>query len=308
MLSWIAKTGFTEADINGFSSSDQGVIRIRKFPVDLNNLFSIPPGKTGNEFTVMTKFDLPSDLANISISMMVPELGENWAIYLNGNLIANEVYLKKDGSIRIYRNVQRPIIILPIKFIREKDNVLVFRMIGDAPFTRFYSGELPGFTMGTGFILSDSYEIIKMRDRLNATSYFLIGIYSMWGLFMFIFFQRRNEIYALLFGAFLLIFAGFTFFSSIFFFDVVQDTAIITRLMNSDLIICAPILGLCFWNFLWPQKNHSIGSVPDDIHLCGGYFFHVILTLSMDQLHFQDFYFFPCRYGLLYFYNNHSSI
>jgi diguanylate cyclase (GGDEF)-like protein len=260
-LMWLAKSGFTEADINGFSSSDPGMIQIQKFPIDLNRLFSIPPGNRTNEFTLMTKFDLPADLINGSVSIMVPELGENWAIYLNGNRIEDEIYLKKDGSILIYRNVQRSIIILPTKFIQDKNNILVFRMIGDSPFTRFFSGDLPGFSMGTGLILSDSYEIIRMRDRLNATSYFLIGIYSFWGLFMFLFFRRRNEIYALLFSAFLLLFAGYTFFSSIFIFDSIQDTAIITRLMNCDIIICVPILGICFWNFLWPHKTMPGGLI-----------------------------------------------
>jgi diguanylate cyclase (GGDEF)-like protein len=75
---------------------------------------------------------------------------------------------------------------------------------------------------------------------------------------MFLFFRRRKEIYALMFSAFLLVFAGYSFFSSAAIYEILVNTAIIRRMMYSDIIICVPLISLCFWNYLWPGRPPSM--------------------------------------------------
>lgn len=253
-LPWYAKLGFSTADADGFSPTDPGVIRATPFPIDLNKLFQIPPGNATNQFALMTTFTVPEELLSVPLAIMVPELGENWAVMLNGRLIRNELHLNGDGSIAIYRSVQRTIIYLPESVLQSGENVLVFWMIGNAPATRFYTGMVPGFTMNHGFILGTASNLNRLRVRSTAISYFQIGVYFFFGVFMFLFYRRRKEMFTLLYGIFLWIFAGYAFFSSVLVFEVIHNTALIIRLMDCDIILCIPIIGMSFWHFLRPGQ------------------------------------------------------
>jgi diguanylate cyclase (GGDEF)-like protein len=253
-LTWYGKVGFEPGDEVGLDSDDPAVIQIQSFPVDLNNLFDIAPGPGITRFALGTRFILSEELLSDPLAIYINELGENWAVYVNGHLIQDEIYLQDDNTIAIYRSVQRPIIFLPESAVKEGENTLVFQMIGNRPATKYYSGTVPGFTMASGFVLGSAIRISRTRAIASASSYFQIGMYAFWGLFMFIFFRKRKEIYALQFGVFLLIFAGYSYFSSIPVFDTIRDTSFIIRMMDIDIILCVPIIGMSFWNFLWPQK------------------------------------------------------
>lgn len=254
-LSWMGKVGFAPDDQSGLNDDDPSVMSITSFPIDLNSFFKIPPGPGINHFTMSTRFDVKEEFLIDPLAISFIELGENWAIYLNGHLIRNEIFLQDDSSIDIYRSVQRPIIFVPKDVVHKGQNTLVFHIVGNRPATNLFTGLVPGFTMSSGFVLGSADCISRTRTIHTAISFFQIGMYSFWGIFMFFFFRKRKEVYALLFGAFLLIFSGYSFFSSIPVFDSIHDTSVMIRLMDADIILCVPIVGMCFWNFLWPQKR-----------------------------------------------------
>lgn len=254
---WYARRGFSDDMASGFPLNAEGVRKITQFPIKLNHLFAIPPGDQVNQFTLMTSFILPEGLTGHSIAITVGELGENWAVYLNGELIQSEIFLDKNGDIDLYRSVYWPLISIPDSLIKPGENVLVFRMIGNSPPSKLYSGDLPGFSVRSGFDLGDTLDLTNQRTWSTTMSYFQIGIYAFFGLFMFLFFRRRKEEYALLFSAFLLVFAGYSFFSSTAIYELLLNTAIIRRMMYCDVIICVPLIALCSWNFLWPNRPPS---------------------------------------------------
>ncbi len=255
---WYARRGFSPGDVDGFSENDNLAKPSDGFPIILNELFGIPSGSQTNDFTLMTKFNLPQDLQDQTLALVISELGHNWEVYLNGSLIRREVFLNEDGSIRVYRSVQRTITILPRDLLKHDQNILVFRIIGDAPVTSLFSGRLPGFSMGVGSYIGTTRDISRERAYAGHLSFFLIGMYFFWGLFMILFFARRKELYALLFSSFLLLLSGYAFFSSTFVYDYIQNTATIIRMLDADLIICVPIIGMCFRNFLSPDSEKSI--------------------------------------------------
>lgn len=278
---WFARQGFPGDVTGSFSTSDPNIKQISGLPIDLNTIFNIPVGGKPNTFSLMTRFDMPEDLIGQPLVITLAEIGENWAVYLNGQLVREEIFLNPDGSINIYRSVQEPMIFLPDSIIQAKGNILLIKIIGNPPATPYFSGDLPGLSMKTGSLLGSVEDITRMKTKSTAISFFQIGIYSFWGLFMVMFYIRRKEIYTLLFGSFLFVFAGYAFFSSSMIFENLINTEIITRMMNCDIIICVPIIGMCFRNYLWPERPISIAFLLMSLVCLAGVILMIILPYPL---------------------------
>ena len=191
-LSWYAHKGFSESDVDGFNISNPNTKKIEGFPIRLNRVFDIPLGNSQNEFSLMTKFICDQQCVKQNLSLYLAEVGENWAVYLNGKEITREIYLDSNGQMAIHRTIQRALVQIPNNMLINGDNTLVFRIIGQADVSHWLSGMMPGFSMSSGYLIHKTKELILRRSMNEAISWFQIGVYLFFSILQFSLFYRRK--------------------------------------------------------------------------------------------------------------------
>lgn len=138
-------------------------------------------------FTFVTFFDAPQEMVESvnSLGLFLPGIGECWQAYINGTLVADEYFLSKDGSISLNRTVRGRLVDFSGTVLKEKENVLAFRITGH---TRFW---------GTGLYLYPGYRIDSSEKlKLEESEYFifmLLGLYLLSAIYHFILFSRRRK-------------------------------------------------------------------------------------------------------------------
>lgn len=170
-------------------------------------------------YTVVTSFGIRdrSVLDEKSLGLWIPQIAENWEIYLNGRLIRSEMYLKDDGSIRIYRNMRDVLVYLNPLHLKVGANIVAFRIVGDPtiPDTGFYQNNP---------LKIDSYEKL-VTTRTKIIPLILICIYLLVGLYhLVLFFVRRSERYNLIFALFSLMLFIYLFSRTSNIYNFITDT------------------------------------------------------------------------------------
>jgi signal transduction histidine kinase/ActR/RegA family two-component response regulator len=154
------------------------------------------------EFTTIIPFALDREAKNrISRTfdktpgIFLSFLGDNWEIYLNGNLIRSEMYRDTEGRILSHRFERN--IFFPVRqdLFTEGENILTIRIAGD-PTDRI-----------TGFLYTDAYYIGEYHEIASAHQEFLflvqIGAYLFMGAYyLALFLNRRNARHYLFFSLF----------------------------------------------------------------------------------------------------------
>ena len=253
-LSWYAHKGFSELDVDGFNISNPNTKKIEGFPIRLNRVFDIPLGNSQNEFSLMTKFTCDQVCAKQNLSLYLAEVGENWAVYLNGKEITREIYLDSNGQMAIHRTIQRALVQIPNNMLINGDNTLVFRIIGKSDVSHWLSGMMPGFSMSSGYLIHKTKVLILQRSMNEAISWFQIGVYLFFSILQFSLFYRRKESFYHYFGMFLITCVIYSFSLSNVSYSFTYDTALIVKYMYSVNIIWPVLIGLTVWSFLYDKK------------------------------------------------------
>lgn len=172
-------------------------------------------------FTIITSFNIrdSSLLEKQSLGLWIPQIAENWEIYLNGHRIKSEMFLNADGTIKIFRDMRDVVIYLNPLHMRAGVNILAFRIVGDP------------LIQDTGFYQNsplriDSYEkLVTTRTRIIPL--ILICIYLLVGLYHFILFLvRRSERYNLIFALFSFMLFIYLFSRTSNIYYIIFDTQI----------------------------------------------------------------------------------
>ena len=251
---WYAKRGFSEINSIGFNIDSPEVFQISSFPIQLNKIFSIPNGFSVNEFTLMTTFECTTLCYSNNLSIFLPEVGENWSVYLNGEMIHREIYLNSAENMIIQRSVQRSLIPIPGKVLALGENKLVFRIIGTATPTRYYSGRMPGFSMSNGYQIGSTPNLVSQRLVSNAISWFQIGAYLFFAIFQFSMYYRRREPYNHYFGMFLITCVVYSFVYSNLSFTYTYNTVLIHKFTYAVNLSWPVLIGLSIWSLLYDNK------------------------------------------------------
>lgn len=148
-------------------------------------------------YTIITSFTVPDrpTLEGDAFGLWIPQIAENWEVYLNGRLIRSEVYLNQDGFIRKFRNMRDVLVYLNPLHMKEGVNIVAFKIIGDPNIqdTGFYQNNP---------LRIDSYEKLE-RARVKIIPLILIFIYLLVGMYhLILFLVRRSERYNLIFAIF----------------------------------------------------------------------------------------------------------
>jgi PAS domain S-box-containing protein len=190
------------------------------------------------EFTFITHFSVPDTmLKNNEIpGMFLATIGENWEIYLNGKLLKSEMYRSEDGSVYLSRFLRRVCVPIHPQYLKEKDNVLAFRIVGNP------------WSLMTGFYRSEHYFIGPFsrihEEESEVISLVLIFLYLFIGFYhIFLYFNRRKDVYNLSYGCFSVI--VFVYFLSRTFTitTFILDSSIVQRIEMISLFAVIPTFG-----------------------------------------------------------------
>jgi signal transduction histidine kinase/CheY-like chemotaxis protein len=183
-------------------------------------------------------------------------IGEGWEVYLNGNLVANELYRDDSGTVTQHRAWRSAALIVNPNLLLEGDNLLVFHIVGSP------SGEYTGLTYRTPYYIGDYQSIYYGFDRLLTvifcTIFIFMGFYH-----LLLFLMRRQDRYNLFYGLFSVCVGFYFFVRSPSVYLLIEDTAITQRLEYS-LLYLLMFFALAFLEtlngkrVLWPTRIYGI--------------------------------------------------
>jgi signal transduction histidine kinase/CheY-like chemotaxis protein len=201
------------------------------------------------EFTIATKFSLSQEqfdyltvFTDSAPGLFLASIGDNWEIYLNGNLIAREVHLDDEGEITKHTAYKDYSTSIPIPVLNVGENDLVLRIIG-GPY-----GGYTGLYYDSPYYVGLYDTIIdKNADNITivfCTVYAFIGFYHLL-LYLFRRSSQENLIYAL----FSIIAAVYFFVHSHHVYQIISDT-LMDRRIEFGTLFMLPILFAAFVEIL----------------------------------------------------------
>ncbi|TGK19970.1 adenylate/guanylate cyclase domain-containing protein [Leptospira fluminis] len=258
-LDWYVREGFAPEFKNGFDENEGGVKKIGSFPIVLNSLYESKVSDGLKEFTLETRFRLEEDPKQSSftepISLFLNSIGENWEIFLNGHLLKSEVHVSSEGRIVQRRTVRELRLTVDSSLLKQGSNTLVFRLLGDAPAVPLPELLAPknpdlGFYVDGEYSLSTGFDFTREAGILLNLS--LNTIYVFFGLYhLLIFSKRSSDKYNLYFGIFSIFMALYSLSRSSLSFEVISDTAIITRIEYGSVALLAPLFLLFLHDYFY---------------------------------------------------------
>jgi len=199
--------------------------------------FLSPRERRIEDFTILIPFELGFEKIDslygdnpVAPGIYLAGIGENWEIYINGDLIAKQIYLNPENQITSFRSQRDVCIPFDKRFLNEGVNHLVIHIIGSrsSAYTgMFYTGPyyIGNFTQisSTGA----NYMTIAL-----CTVFIFLGLYH-----ILLYFLRKTDRYNLLFGTFSSLLAMYYFARSAVIYHVFADTAITQRVEYAALYL-----------------------------------------------------------------------
>jgi len=187
------------------------------------------------EFTILIPFELSHENIKILYSenpiapgMYLAGIGENWEIYINGDLIAKQIYMNQDKQITSFRSQRGVNIPFDKRFLNEGANYLVIHILGarSNAFTGlFYTG--PYYIGNFANISSNSANLLTVA---LCTIFIFLGLYH-----ILLYFLRKTDRYNLLFGVFSGMLAVYFLARSSVIYQVFDNTAVTQRIEFTSL-------------------------------------------------------------------------
>ncbi len=190
------------------------------------------------DFTFSTSFALGAkDLEGPLLkAVYFANIGENWAVYLNGHLLKDEIHLDQNGRITAYRHHREVLIPIDPRFFREGTNILTVRITGDP--TNIDSG----FHRSTPFVIDD-LETLRAH-KSEQTELILIFIYLFVGIYhLFLFLRRTTEKYNFYYSAFSVMLFVYLVSRTSAVYAVIPDSTVLHRLEYCTLYALIPLFG-----------------------------------------------------------------
>lgn len=185
------------------------------------------------DFTVIVPFTADLTLLNSSDpSLYLAQVGQSWAVYLNGVLLRSEFV--RSGSGYVERSLRGVVVPLDKRFMRRGENLLAFHIYGDPVDDR------TGFNMMKPYVI-DSYRAIAAADT-EYVELMLIAIYAFFALYHCVLFalRPRDKGY-LYFGTATLLYALYLFARTRLASSVLVDTAFVRRVEYSSMFMGLPL-------------------------------------------------------------------
>ena len=277
--SWLINEGFQpEWTAEEFEAPEDSTW-IKRPGGSYQRILDIAPGPKNElkTWTFITWFDAPAEMIDYpnALGLRLPGIGEAWQIYINGKMIADEHFLDEKGNIRINRTVRGTTINFSGHVLKEKNNLLAFKITGH---TRFRN---------TGLYYYPGYEIddFKRMERNHSEMMVLVllGLYllaSMYHLVLFL--KRKKEKYNLYFGS-------MAFFVVIYFLS--RTDFILHLVPAADIVHIVEIISLfTLFPFLIAFVEHLIFSkVSKFTKIYAAFWGIVIIAVPFVPMSYTDY-------------------
>lgn len=255
---WLSKQGFVPADTAGLNANTPGVVPAQGFPINLNQLHAVPMGDGLVHFTLATTFSLsPLDLnAPETWVLTLAEAGEAWAVYLNGNLLRDEIYLTADKRDLLVRRAIRGVIVpLSHTSLRAGENTLVIHFVGYAPQQLVFPFWAPGLPLNNGYAILPMNQALLNLVSEHLPGVLLAAVYIFFGLYSASFYVRRQvESHYLFFALFIISIGVFVLSGSPFIHMLYLDSGLLAKLNYGSINLCLVPLLLFLRTYLFPNQ------------------------------------------------------
>ena len=255
-----AKIGF---DDTLTAAIPESATPVKSLPISLLEIFPSSNVNQLVEFTVYFRFYLEDDQLLISPVLCFPGLGENFSIYVNGEPVAREIYIR-GGEIQVRRTELSLRVPFRRDLLRNGENVIAIQLLGTTPPYQS-SSAVPGLFYDSGYSIQEAEAAYDGFD--DFIQLILVSIYLAFGLYhLFLFIRRPAELYGFFFFLFTLGTFGFYFFRSRLAYDLILNTEYLTRGENASIFVLPGALVLFSLTYLRPQKP-----IPIWAYLAGGF-------------------------------------
>ncbi|EMN00746.1 adenylate/guanylate cyclase domain-containing protein [Leptospira noguchii] len=257
---WIAVEGFQKEYLYGIDSTFPKSKKISDFPIVLNEIFETSVGTGLKEYTLQTKFQIKVDFQKTKvykpIFLYLESIGENWEIFLNDHSLVQEIHLDVSREMILRRTIRGFRLPVDSSLLRYGENILTFRLIGDAPASFLSKNVDLGFYIDGDYSLTTeqklSGEISTLINLCLNTIYVFFGLYH-----LLIYIKRREDLYNLYFGIFSVFMALYSLSRSNIAFEVIYDTSWITRIEYSSVSLLAPLFLLFMQDYFYGRAKFS---------------------------------------------------
>jgi serine phosphatase RsbU (regulator of sigma subunit) len=206
-------------------------------------------------------------------AIILPRIGMNWEIYLNGNLLEKQVFLSSDkSSIQVSRAVRKYVVPFSTSYLNPNSNTLLIKITG------YHDYELTGITtkdLKIGTLKEIDNNVSETFNFAVILIFFVFGLYH-----LVLYLKRKKENFYLYFAIFSVLISSYLFTRSSIIFTLFTniDTSFITRI---ELMILFPLPGifLLFLESLFYGKT----TIPVRIYL----FSNLAASLAVPFLPYQ---------------------
>jgi signal transduction histidine kinase/ActR/RegA family two-component response regulator len=204
---------------------------------DADSDFMSFKNRTVNEYTIMIPFRLDKDEIDmlytdnpISPGMFLSGIGENWEIFLNGDVVVKQLHINSEDEITSFRSQRNVSIPFDRRYLKEGENFLVFHIIGTQ------SSNYTGLFYTKNYYIGDYQKIsgvgVTFLTIALCTAYLFLGLYH-----MLLYFLRKTDAYNFLYGIFASLAAVYFFTRSAVIYHIVDNTAVTQRIEFSVLFL-----------------------------------------------------------------------
>ncbi|MDR1245952.1 MAG: response regulator [Clostridiales Family XIII bacterium] len=292
-----ARSGFDAADISArpnpsdrlwrelpHSAGKNALLRICDFgfPDVSERHFLSPFDNDAREFTILIAVETdadkigfinaePSRVPGVSLA----GIGENWEIFLNGQLLHSEMHTDFDGRIvsgRIWRDFFFPV---DKSLFKEGVNIFAFRIVGDP------ARASTGFLYRGPYYLENYADIEILHD--DVLIYGLCGIYLFMSVYhLMLFLSSKKDPSNLYYCVFSFLMGTYLFVRSRYIYMFIPDTYITLRLEYAVLLLTAPAVGMFLESVAMRRKPSSVSMVY------GVFCFLLIFTIFAFSAQYAD--------------------
>jgi len=213
--------------------------------------FLSPGARRIEEFTILIPFAMSREKIDslygdnpLSPGIHLAGIGENWAIYLNGSVIAKEQHLNAEGQITVFQTRRNVNIPFDKRFLNEGENFLVIHILGarGSPYA--------GLFHSSPYSIGDYTKLVVIGGEFLTvalcTVYILLGLYH-----ILLYFLRRTDSDNLIFGIFCNLTAVFFFTYSPVVYRVLANSAIAQRIEYAALYLLLFVLAVFLENLIF---------------------------------------------------------
>jgi PAS domain-containing protein len=168
--------------------------------------------------------------------MHLATLGDNWEIFLNGIRVRAELHLDQEGIIQKHRTFRDVSFAFKQDLLKEGQNLLYIRMIGDPHFKSLGMFHAKPYQVG-------DYQYLQKKDS-ELLPIILIGLYLFIGIYhISIFLVRKQDNHNIFYALFSIDLAIYFFARTHTIYNIIQNTELIFRIELSSLFLMLPFAG-----------------------------------------------------------------